>query len=67
METKIQKGELSQEVKDTLKKYNTAIDWALAAAQKLEAISITAHLADMFWSSQKQTMNAIKQDYLVGI
>jgi len=48
METKIQDGELSVDVSNALKKYNTAIDGALAAVQKLESIAITAHLAEMF-------------------
>lgn len=57
---------LAPEVENALKKYNTAIDGALAAAQKLEAISITAHLAEMFWANEAQTANALKEDYLVA-
>lgn len=39
---------LAPEVVNALKKYNSAIDGALEAVQKLEAISITKHLAEYF-------------------
>ena len=55
---------LAPEVTNALNKYNTAIEWALAAAQKLESISITSHLAELFWVDEKQTADAITQDYL---
>lgn len=57
---------LAPEVQNALKKYNTAIDGALAAAQKLEAIAVTAHLAEMFGANEKQAAQAIKEDYLVA-
>ncbi len=57
---------LSSEVTANLKKYNSAIDGALEAVQKLEAISITARLAEMFAADEAQTAEAIKQDYLVA-
>jgi len=57
---------LSSEVTANLKKYNSAIDGALEAVQKLEAISITAKLAEMFGTNETQTAEAIKQDYLVA-
>ncbi len=57
---------LSSEVTANLKKYNSAIDGALEAVQKLEAISITARLAEMFAADETQTAEAIKQDYLVA-
>jgi len=56
---------LSSEVTANLKKYNSAIDGALEAVQKLESISVTAKLADMFGSDAGQTAQALKQDYLV--
>ena len=62
--TTIDAMNLSPEVTASLKKYNSAIDGALAAAQKLEAICVTAHLAEMFWADEKQAATAIKQDYL---
>lgn len=64
METNIQMWWLSQEVTQALHKYNTAIDGALAAAQKLEAISITSHLAEMFWCNEQNTAKMIQEDYL---
>ena len=57
---------LSNEVTANLKKYNSAIDTALDAVQKLESIRVTTKLADMFWSNQTQTADALKQDYLVA-
>ena len=57
---------LSSEVTANLKKYNSAIDGALEAVQKLESISITARLAEMFGANEAQTADAIKQDYLVA-
>ena len=39
---------LSSEVTQALENYNFAVNNALAAVQKLEAIAITARLADMF-------------------
>lgn len=57
---------LSSEVTANLKKYNSAIDTALDAVQKLESICITAKLAEMFWADTSQTAKAIKQDYLVA-
>ncbi len=55
---------LAPEVTAALNKYNSAIDGALAAVQKLESIAITAHLAELFWASQTQTAQALRQDYL---
>lgn len=57
---------LAPEVQNALKKYNTAIDGALEAAQKLEAIAVTAHLAELFGVNENQTAQAIKEDYLVA-
>lgn len=57
---------LSSEVTANLKKYNSAIDGALQAVQKLESISVTAKLADMFGADANQTAQALKQDYLVS-
>lgn len=57
---------LAPEVQNALKKYNTAIDGALEAAQKLEAIAVTAHLAELFGANENQTAQAIKEDYLVA-
>lgn len=57
---------LSSEVTANLKKYNSAIDGALEAVQKLEAISITAKLAEMLGTDQAQTADVIKHDYLIA-
>lgn len=51
-------------VQDALQHYNTVIDWALAAAQKLESICITEHLAEMFWVKEENTVELIRDDYL---
>jgi hypothetical protein len=56
----------SPEVEKALKKYNTAIDSALDAVKKLEAITVTAHLAEYFWKSSQQTARVIQEDYLVA-
>jgi len=58
---------LSTEVTANLKKYNSAIDSAMQAVQKLEAISITAKLAEMFEADETQTADTLKQDYLVAV
>lgn len=57
---------LNSEVSATLKKYNTAIDWALEAVQKLESISVTAHLAELFWVDELETAETLRKDYLVS-
>ena len=64
--TTIDSMNLDPEVTASLKKYNSAIEWALAAAQKLEAICVTAHLADMFWANTQQTAETLKKDYLIA-
>jgi hypothetical protein len=46
--TTLESMNLSPEVSASLKKYNTAIDGALEAVQKLESICVTAHLAEFF-------------------
>ena len=56
---------LSQEVTQALENYNFAVNNALAAVQKLEAIAITARLADMFWVKEQKTAKMIQKDYLV--
>lgn len=56
---------LAPEIVAALYKYNSAIDGALAAVQKLEYIAITAHLAEFFWVPQEKTALILKQDYLV--
>jgi hypothetical protein len=58
--------DLNPEVTASLKKYNSAIDWALEAVQKLESICVTAHLAELFWVSEAETSKTLKQDYLVA-
>jgi len=40
--------QLAPEIQAELKKYNAATQRALMAVQKLEAIAITAHLAEYF-------------------
>jgi len=66
METQINNIEFSTEVHAALTKYNKAVDSALEAVQKLESISITAHLAELFWVKEQQTAKMIQQDYLIG-
>lgn len=51
-------------VEEALNHYNSVIDGALAAAQKLESICITEHLAEMFWVAETDTAQIIKEDYL---
>jgi len=51
-------------VQDALSHYNSVIDSALAAAQKLESICITEHLAEMFWVQETKTAELIRDDYL---
>lgn len=58
------KMELAPEVSAALHKYNSAIDWALAAVQKLESICVTSHLAEMFWVNETQTAKVLREDYL---
>ncbi|MCD5375205.1 hypothetical protein LR010_01995 [Candidatus Gracilibacteria bacterium] len=57
---------LNSEVSATLKKYNTAIDGALEAVQKLESISVTAHLAELFGVDELETAETLRKDYLVS-
>jgi len=58
--------DLAPEITAALSKYNSAIDWALAAVQKLESICVTSHLAEMFGVSENDTAEIIKEDYLVS-
>jgi len=39
----------------------------MQAVQKLEAISVTARLAEMFGADETQTADTLKQDYLVAV
>lgn len=64
--TNIDTMNLNPEVTATLKKYNTAIDGALQAVQKLESICVTAHLAELFGVSEEKTAQTIKEDYLMA-
>lgn len=57
---------LAPEVSQALRKYNSAVEWALDAVKKLEAITVTAHLAEYFWADEAQTARILKQDYLVA-
>ncbi len=59
--------QLSAEVTVALQKYNTQVQQALTAVQKLESIAITARLAKLFHSNDMQAAQALKQDYLVGV
>jgi len=51
-------------VNEALEHYNSVIDTALEAAQKLESICITEHLAEMFWVKETKTAELIQEDYL---
>lgn len=64
--TNIDNMNLNPEVTATLKKYNTAIDGALQAVQKLESICVTAHLAELFWVDEQDAAKTIKEDYLTA-
>lgn len=57
---------MSAEVEQALNKYNKAIDGALSAAQKLEAINITKHLAEMFWCNESKAAKVLQEDYLIA-
>lgn len=57
---------LAPEITQALWEYNSTINSALDAMQKLESISITAHLAEMFWVKEESTAQVIKEDYLVA-
>lgn len=65
--TEIQTLNLAPEVESSLIHYNGAIDNAMNAVQKLEAICITKRLAEMFWAEEGQTAEIIKEDYLVSV
>lgn len=56
---------LSQEVHEALQTYNFAVNNALAAVQKLEAIAITARLSQMFGVKEQKAAKMIQKDYLV--
>lgn len=64
--TNFEEMNLSTEVTDVLKGYNSAINGALDAVQKLESICVTAHLAEMFGTSETKTAAIIQEDYLVA-
>jgi len=57
---------LAPEVNQALSKYNSAIDGALAAVQKLESICVSAHLAELFWVDETQASKVISKDYLAA-
>lgn len=63
---KIYEMNLAPTVQAELKKYNKAIDSALDAVQKLEAICVTRKLSEMFWNNEKQTVELLQEDYLVN-
>ncbi len=56
---------LSTEVSEALENYNFAVNNALAAVQKLEAIAITARLSQMFGVKEKKAAKMIQKDYLI--
>lgn len=56
---------LSHEVTQALESYNFAVNNALAAVQKLEAIAITARLSQMFGVKEQKAAKMIQKDYLV--
>ena len=56
---------LSSEVTQALESYNFAVNNALAAVQKLEAIAITARLSQMFGVKEKKAAKMIQKDYLI--
>jgi hypothetical protein len=64
--TTLESMNLNPEITATLKKYNSAIDGAMQAVQKLESICVTAHLAELFGAKQEQVAQTIQQDYLVA-
>ena len=64
--TRIEDMKLAPAVTQALWEYNATINRALEAMQKLESISVTAHLAEMFWKKDEQTAELIREDYLVA-
>ena len=56
---------LSTEVTEALENYNFAVNNALAAVQKLEAIAITARLSQMFGVKEKKAAKMIQKDYFI--
>ena len=57
---------LSSEVNAALKKYNTAVESALEAVQKLESIAITKRLSEMFAVKEEKAARLIQEDYLIA-
>ncbi len=55
---------LAPEVSEALSQYNSAIDGALAAVQKLEAIYVSEHLAKMFGVDEQKAAKTLEKDYL---
>ena len=58
---------LSPEVSNTLQHYNSQIESALEATQKLHNIAISMRLADMFWVSEENAAKMIQKDYLTQV
>ncbi len=57
---------LAPEIHEALDQYNSVINSALDAVQKLESICVTKHLSEMFWVQEEQAVDLIKEDYLVA-
>lgn len=53
-------------VAQALSDYNSSINKALEAVQKLEAIAVTARLSKMFWVQETKAAQIIRSDYLVS-
>ena len=58
---------LSTEVTEALQNYNFAVNNALVAVQKLEAIAITARLSQMFGVGDQKAAKMIQKDYLIYV
>lgn len=53
-------------VAQALSDYNSSINKALEAVQKLEAIAVTARLSKIFWVQEAKASQMIHSDYLVN-
>ncbi|MDA9128895.1 hypothetical protein N9J72_00265 [Candidatus Gracilibacteria bacterium] len=63
--TNTQSMNLSNEVTEALSHYNSVIDSALDAVQKLESIYITKHLTQLFGVDETKVARTLEKDYLV--
>ena len=63
--TNTHKMNLAPEVTEALCHYNSVIDGALEAVQKLESIYITEHLSKIFGANEEKVARTLEKDYLM--